>query len=75
MSHDIFSPIEGRQDCRNYRGFVGIRLHKGQSFGVMRCIYQEYMNGIAGAKSEIGGILTERCKRCDNYQPKEGASA
>ena len=70
MTAEVFFPIEGRQDCLNYRGFLGIILHKGRSFGVMRCVYQEYQNAIMGASSKIGGILTERCKYCNNYLPE-----
>lgn len=73
MTSEVFFPIEGRQDCQHYTGFVGVILHHGQTFGVMHCAWHEYQNAVCGATSEIGGIITERCKGCRHYQSKEAS--
>ena len=64
-------PIEGRADCKHYRGFVGILLRNGKQYGVMRCAWHEYQNAGCGAKSTIGGILTDRCQGCKYYETND----
>lgn len=70
-----FDPIEGRKDCTHYVGFVGMIYDKEeplpQAHGVMHCSYHEYLNAIIGLKSQIGGILTDRCDGCKHYEPRE----
>ena len=62
---------EGCEDCVWHNGVVGVVLHKGQTYGVMHCAWHEYQNAAYGAKSKIGGILTERCNGCCHYQKRK----
>ena len=64
-------PIEGRTDCKYHMGFVGIHLLDGKEYGVMHCAWHEYKNAACGAKSTIGGILTDRCEGCKYYDSEE----